>query len=291
MSDNNPVVFVIDDNPAVREALDGLIRSVHLSVRTFGSTEEFLQFKRPDAPGCLVLDVRLPGLSGLDFQKEMAKSNIDLPVIFITGHGDVPMSVRAIKAGAIEFLPKPFRDQELLDAIHAGLERDRARRQTSAVVAALREHFASLTAREREIMLKVASGRPNKQIAAELKLSEVTVKVHRRHVMRKMNARSLADLVRMADRLSGAARNGVADRSKGIIAGPVDSRYAAIHGGGLPNSAWSAAAAIKRRVPPTWPLNRRLPSSKTMIRCARQPSAFCARTDLSPRDSPRPTNF
>jgi FixJ family two-component response regulator len=205
VSDNNPVVFVIDDNPAVREALDGLIRSVHLSVRTFGSTEEFLQFKRPDAPGCLVLDVRLPGLSGLDFQKEMAKSNIDLPVIFITGHGDVPMSVRAIKAGAIEFLSKPFRDQDLLDAIHAGLERDRARRQASAVVAALREHFASLTTREREIMLKVASGRPNKQIAAELKLSEVTVKVHRRHVMRKMNARSLADLVRMADRLSGAA--------------------------------------------------------------------------------------
>ena len=205
MSDNSPVVFVIDDNPAVREALDGLIRSVHLSVRTFGSTEEFLQFKRPDAPGCLVLDVRLPGLSGLDFQKEMAKSNIDLPVIFITGHGDVPMSVRAIKAGAIEFLPKPFRDQDLLDAIHAGLERDRARRRASAVVAALREHFASLTAREREIMLKVASGRPNKQIAAELKLSEVTVKVHRRHVMRKMNARSLADLVRMADRLSAAA--------------------------------------------------------------------------------------
>jgi FixJ family two-component response regulator len=206
VSDNSPVVFVIDDNPAVREALDGLIRSVHLSVRSFGSTEEFLQFKRPDAPGCLVLDVRLPGLSGLDFQKEMAKSNIDLPVVFITGHGDVPMSVRAIKAGAIEFLPKPFRDQDLLDAIHAGLERDRARRQASAVVAALREHFASLTAREREIMLKVASGRPNKQIAAELKLSEVTVKVHRRHVMRKMNARSLADLVRMADRLSAAAK-------------------------------------------------------------------------------------
>lgn len=206
MSDNSPVVFVIDDNPAVREALDGLIRSVHLSVRTFGSTEEFLQSKRPDAPGCLVLDVRLPGLSGLDFQKEMVKSNIDLPVIFITGHGDVPMSVRAIKAGAIEFLPKPFRDQDLLDAIHAGLEHDRARRRASAVVAALREHFASLTAREREIMLKVASGRPNKQIAAELKLSEVTVKVHRRHVMRKMNARSLADLVRMADRLSAAAK-------------------------------------------------------------------------------------
>ena len=122
-------MFVIDDNPAVREALDGLIRSVHLSVRTFGSTEEFLRFKRPDAPGCLVLDVRLPGLSGLDFQNEMAKSNIDLPVIFITGHGDVPMSVRAIKAGAIEFLPKPFRDQDLLDAIYVGIERDRARRR------------------------------------------------------------------------------------------------------------------------------------------------------------------
>jgi FixJ family two-component response regulator len=149
-----------------------------------------------------VLDVRLPGLSGLDFQREMAKSNIDLPVIFITGHGDVPMSVRAIKAGAIEFLTKPFRDQDLLDAIYLGIERDRSRRQASAVVAVLRGHFASLTARERQVMLQVASGRPNKQIAAELKLSEVTVKVHRRHVMRKMKARSLADLVRMADKLS-----------------------------------------------------------------------------------------
>ena len=134
MSETSPVVFVIDDNPAVREALDGLIRSIHLNVRTFGSTEEFLQFKRPDAPGCLVLDVRLPGLSGLDFQHEMTKSNIELPVIFITGHGDVPMSVRALKAGAIEFLPKPFRDQDLLDAIHVGIERDRARRQAAAIV-------------------------------------------------------------------------------------------------------------------------------------------------------------
>lgn len=203
MSDISPVVFVIDDNPSVREALDGLIRSVHLSVRTFGSTEEFLQFKRPDAPGCLVLDVRLPGLSGLDFQHEMTKSDIALPVIFITGHGDVPMSVRALKAGAIEFLPKPFRDQDLLDAIHVGVERDRARRQRARVIDALRGHFDRLTSRERQIMLKVTSGRPNKQIAAELKLSEVTVKVHRRHVMRKMKARSLADLVRMADKLSG----------------------------------------------------------------------------------------
>lgn len=205
MSDSSPVVFVIDDNPSVREALDGLIRSIHLNVRTFGSTEEFLQFERPDAPGCLVLDVRLPGLSGLEFQREMTKSNIDLPVIFITGHGDVPMSVRAIKAGAIEFLPKPFRDQDLLDAIYDGIELDRTRRQTAAVTGVLRRYFASLTARERQIMMKVASGRPNKQIAAELKLSEVTVKVHRRHVMQKMKAKSLADLVRMADKLSAAA--------------------------------------------------------------------------------------
>ena len=202
MSENKPVVFVIDDSPSIRDALDSLIRSVHLNVQSFGSIEEFLKFKRPDGPGCIVLDVRLPGLSGLDFQREMAKSNIDLPVIFITGHGDVPMSVRAIKAGAIEFLTKPFRDQDLLDAIYLGIERDRSRRQASAVVAVLRGHFASLTARERQVMLQVASGRPNKQIAAELKLSEVTVKVHRRHVMQKMKAKSLADLVRMADKLS-----------------------------------------------------------------------------------------
>jgi FixJ family two-component response regulator len=205
VSEDKPVVFVIDDSPSVRDALDSLIRSVHLKVQSFGSTEEFLLFKRPDAPGCIVLDVRLPGLSGLDFHREMTKSNIDLPVIFITGHGDVPMSVRAIKAGAIEFLPKPFRDQDLLDAINLGIERDRSRRQASAIVAVLRDNFASLTARERQVMLQVASGRPNKQIAGELKLSEVTVKVHRRHVMRKMKAKSLADLVRMADKLSDSA--------------------------------------------------------------------------------------
>ena len=205
MSETTPVVYVIDDNPALREALDGLIRSVHLSARTFASTDEFLRFKRPDVPACLVLDVRLPGLSGLDFQREMAKSGVDLPVIFITGHGDVPMSVRALKAGAIEFLPKPFRDQDLLDAIYLGIERDRTRRRQSAVIEALRGYFGKLTSRERQIMLKVTSGRPNKQIAAELKLSEVTVKVHRRHVMRKMRARSLADLVRMADKLSDGA--------------------------------------------------------------------------------------
>jgi FixJ family two-component response regulator len=201
VSETKPVVFVIDDNPAVRDALDSLIRSIHLNVQSFGSTEEFMRAGRPDAPGCIVLDVRLPGLSGLDFQHEMVKSNIELPVIFITGHGDVPMSVRAFKAGAIEFLTKPFRDQDLLDAIHVGIERDRSRRQAAAIVAVLRAHYASLTSRERQIMLRVTSGRPNKQIAAELKLSEVTVKVHRRHVMRKMKAKSLADLVRMADKL------------------------------------------------------------------------------------------
>ena len=201
MSENKPVVFIIDDNPSVRDALDSLIRSIHLNVQSFGSTDEFLRFKRPDAPGCIVLDVRLPGLSGLDFQREMAKSHIDLPVIFITGHGDVPMSVRAIKAGAIEFLTKPFRDQDLLDAIYVGIKSDRDRRQAAAIVGVLRGHYASLTSRERQIMQRVVSGRPNKQIAAELKLSEVTVKVHRRHVMRKMKAKSLADLVRMADKL------------------------------------------------------------------------------------------
>lgn len=203
MSENEPVVFVIDDNPSVRDALDSLIRSIHLNVKSFRSTDEFLRFRRPDAPGCIVLDVRLPGLSGLDFQREMASSKIELPIIFITGHGDVPMSVRAIKAGAIEFLTKPFRDQDLLDAIYIGIERDRSRRQAAATGAALRNLFDSLTSRERQILLRVASGRPNKQIAAELKLSEVTVKVHRRHVMHKMKAKSLADLVRMADKLLG----------------------------------------------------------------------------------------
>jgi FixJ family two-component response regulator len=200
-SGDKPVVFVVDDDSSVREALDSLIRSIGLNAQLFGTTEEFLQAKRPDVPGCLVLDIRLPGLSGLDFQREMAKSNFHLPVIFITGHGDVPMSVRAMKAGAIEFLAKPFRDQDLLDAIHAGIEIDRTRRQTSATAAKLQSYLAALTLREREVMHRVVSGRPNKQIAAELKLSEFTVKVHRAHVMRKMKAKSLADLVRMADKL------------------------------------------------------------------------------------------
>jgi FixJ family two-component response regulator len=201
VSGDKPVVFVVDDDSSVREALDSLIRSIGLNAQLFGTTEEFLRAKRPDVPGCLVLDIRLPGLSGLDFQREMAKSNIRIPVIFITGHGDVRMSVRAMKAGAIEFLAKPFCDQDLLDAIHAGIEIDRSWRQTSATVAKLQGYFASLTLREREVMHRVVSGRPNKQIAAELKLSEFTVKVHRAHVMRKMKAKSLADLVRMADKL------------------------------------------------------------------------------------------
>src|SRR5664279_157193 len=152
VSGDKPVIFVVDDDASVREALDSLIRSIGLNVQVFGTTEEFLQAKRPDVPGCLVLDIRLPGLSGLDFQREMAKSNIHIPVIFITGHGDVPMSVRAMKAGAIEFLAKPFRDQDLLDAIHAGIEIDRSRRQTSATAAKLQGYFTSLTLREREVM-------------------------------------------------------------------------------------------------------------------------------------------
>jgi len=202
VSDNNPVVFVIDDDPSVRDALDSLIRSVALNVRSFATTEEFLHTKRPEVPGCIVLDVRLPGRSGLDFQHEMIKSDIRLPVIFITGHGDVPMSVKAIKAGAIEFLTKPFREQDLLDAIHAGIARDRTQRKMAEIAGNLSGRYAALTSREREIMLQVVSGRPNKQIAAALKLSEFTVKVHRGHVMQKMQAKSLADLVRMADSLA-----------------------------------------------------------------------------------------
>jgi len=212
MSEEQPVVFVIDDDPSVRDALAGLLRSVGLEVLSFGSTQEFLQSKRPDAPGCLVLDVRLPGRSGLDFQRELAESGIQVPIVFITGHGDIPMSVRAIKAGAIEFLTKPFHDQELLDAIQLGIERDRARRRDGLAVAGLRERLDSLTPREREIMALVVTGRMNKQIAADLEVSEITVKVHRGQVMRKMRARPLAELVRMADRLEVAA--GKPDASK-----------------------------------------------------------------------------
>jgi FixJ family two-component response regulator len=185
----------------MRLALEDLVSTVGLEVRAFAAPQEFLQSKRLDAPGCLVLDVRLPGMSGLTFHKELANEGVALPVIFITGHGDIPMSVRAMKAGAVEFLTKPFQDQDLLDAIHAAIEQDRKRRLQATRLAELRERFATLTERERQIMSLVVIGRANKQIAAELTLSEMTVKVHRGQVMRKMHAGSLPELVRMADRL------------------------------------------------------------------------------------------
>jgi FixJ family two-component response regulator len=196
-----PVVFVIDDDPSMRAALEDLVGSIGLQVKVFASPQEFLNSSRPDAPGCLVLDVRLPGMSGLAFQKELTKAGSDLPVIFITGHGDIPMSVRAMKAGAVEFLAKPFHHQELLDAINIAIERDVENRRKSIVDNELRSRHATLTERERQIMKLVVSGKANKQIASELSLSEMTVKVHRGQVMRKMQASSLPDLVRMSDRL------------------------------------------------------------------------------------------
>ncbi|MDB6090155.1 MAG: DNA-binding response regulator [Gammaproteobacteria bacterium] len=204
MADVSGVVFVIDDDASMRAALEDLVSSVGLQVRLFASPQEFLQSKPPDVLGCLVLDVRLPGMSGLTFQNELAKAGIALPVIFITGHGDIPMSVRAMKAGAVEFLTKPFHDQDLLDAIHTALERDRERRRGALIAAELQERYGGLTERERQIMALVVTGRANKQIAAELNLSEMTVKVHRGQVMRKMQARSLPELVRMADRLGAS---------------------------------------------------------------------------------------
>ena len=201
MSEDRAVVFVVDDDPSMRRSLESLLRSVGHEVRLFSSAQEFMQAARPDAPGCLVLDVRLPGMSGLTFQQELTKAGVALPVIFITGHGDVPMTVRAMKAGAAEFLTKPFDDQVLLDAIHAAIERDRARRREAARLAALQARYKELTERERQVMRLVVAGRVNKEIAAELGLSVVTVKVHRGQVMRKMLARSVAELVRTADRL------------------------------------------------------------------------------------------
>jgi FixJ family two-component response regulator len=201
MSEEAAVVCVVDDDESMRRSLATLLRSVGLDARVFASPEEFMRAARPDAPGCLVLDVRLPGMSGLAFQQELAKAGVAMPVIFITGHGDVPMSVRAMKAGAVEFLTKPFDDQVLLDAMHAAIARDRVRRRDAAQLAELQARYRALTEREREVFRFVVAGRLNKQIAADLGLSVVTVKVHRGQLMRKMSAKSIVDLVRMADQL------------------------------------------------------------------------------------------
>ena len=195
------VVFVIDDDDAVRGSLKSLFKSVGLDVELFASADEFLKRQRPDAASCLVLDVRLPGISGLEFQKELAKAGTDMPIIFLTGHGDIPMGVQAMKAGAVEFLTKPCRDQDLLDSVRLALARDRERREGAARVAGLKADFATLTGREKEVIGFVTAGLLNKQIAGEMGVSEVTVKMHRGNIMRKMHARSLADLIRMADLL------------------------------------------------------------------------------------------
>jgi FixJ family two-component response regulator len=199
--ETEPIVFVVDDDPSMRKALANLFRSVGLRAEVFGSARELLETELPDVASCLVLDIRLPGPSGLDFQAELAKANIQIPIIFMTGHGDIPMTVKAMKAGAIDFLTKPFRDQDMLDAVATAIERDRTRRKDQKAVAELRAVFETLTTRERDVFALVASGLMNKQIAAEIGLAEITVKIHRGHIMRKMGARSLADLVRMAEML------------------------------------------------------------------------------------------
>ncbi|HTI01740.1 MAG TPA: response regulator [Acidisoma sp.] len=207
MTEPQPVVLVVDDDASVRGAIENLLRSLGLTVQSYGTAQEFLQTKLPDAPACIVLDVRMPGQSGLEFQRTLASANIRLPIIFLSGHADIEMSVRAMKSGAVEFLTKPFREQELLDAIQVGIERDRARRQDAKRLAELQERLIGLTARERSVLALVITGLQNKQIAGRLDVSETTVKVHRSQVMRKMRAHSLVDLVRMADMLGISAEN------------------------------------------------------------------------------------
>ncbi|MGY3423299.1 FixJ family two-component response regulator [Bradyrhizobium sp. F1.13.4] len=201
ISAREPLVLIVEDDELMREALSNLFASIGLEVEVFGSATEMLQSTLPDVASCLVLDIRLPGMSGLDFQGELAKANIHIPIIFMTGHGDIPMSVRAMKGGAVDFLSKPFRDQDMLDAVTLAIERDRKRREADRIVANLQTHFQTLTPREREILAFVSSGLMNKQIAAELGLAEITVKIHRGHIMKKMDAKSLADLLRKAETL------------------------------------------------------------------------------------------